>query len=474
MADFFTPTHNCWKVAQAERATILIDGENYFRAVRSSMARAKQRIVLLGWDFDARIKMYDTVNSVDGPIEIGEYVNWLIKRNPELHIYILRWDTGAIKTLFRGATFFTFLRWLIHPRIHLKMNGKHPKGAATHQKVVTIDNNTAFCGGIDITENRWDTRSHSEDEPGRSQPDDQDAGPWHDASIVVQGDIASALVSFSENRWQVAGGQPMRPVTVSADCWPQGLEPDFENVDLAIARTEPQMQDQVEVREIEQLCLGMISTAEKFIYAESQYFASRAIAKAIFKRLSEPDGPEVVIVNPASSEGWLEAEVMDTTRARLVGALLKAKYAKKFRIYHPVNEAGSPIYVHAKILIIDDRMLKIGSSNFNNRSMGFDTECDIALHASDASGEATTRSAIASIRDSLLAEHLGVDTSRISALITESESIIDAIGRCRGIGRTLRDYQFPDMDSVEEWLSEHDVLNDEENDDEIERTNLNF
>lgn len=122
MTDLFTPTHNCWKVAHAESATILVDGENYFRAVRGSMALAKQRIMLLGWDFDTRIKMCDTQNDTDGPLELGTYIDWLIERNPDLHVYILRWDTGAIKALFRGTTILTVFRWFLHPRIHLKLN----------------------------------------------------------------------------------------------------------------------------------------------------------------------------------------------------------------------------------------------------------------------------------------------------------------------------------------------------------------
>ena len=456
MNGVFAAPRNCWKVAHAERASVLVDGENYFRAVRSSMARAQQRIVLLGWDFDARIKMFDTKDETQGPLEIGAYIEWLIQRNPKLQVYILRWDTGAIKSLFRGKTLLTIARWLLHPRIHLKLNGKHPNGAATHQKVVAIDDDIAFCGGIDITEGRWDTRSHEESEPHRSQPDGTDAGPWHDASSVVQGDIARLLGQFAEERWKRAGGQALLPVQHSGDCWPKGLKPDFEEVTLAIARSEPQMSDQDEVREIEHLFLDMIAAAQKWIYAESQYFASSSIARAIYKRLSEPDGPEVVIVAPASSDGWLEAEVMDTTRARLVGALLKAKRSDRFRLYHPVNEAGSGIYVHAKVLIVDDRILKIGSANMNNRSLGFDTECDIALDAGD---QREVRNAIAEIRNSLISEHLGTDAHSFATLLEESGSLIDAIGRSRKPGRTLQDYQIPDINAVEEWLSEHDVLN---------------
>ena len=46
-----------------------------------------------------------------------------------------------------------------------------------------------------------------------------------------------------------------------------------------------------------------------------------------------------------------------------------------------MTDGGAPIYVHSKVLVVDDRLLRIGSSNINNRSMGFDSECDVAIEA---------------------------------------------------------------------------------------------
>ena len=83
------------------------------------------------------------------------------------------------------------------------------------------------------------------------------------------------------------------------------------------------MTGQEPVREIEQLYLDLIARAERWIYAESQYFASRKIAEAIAKRLEEPDGPEIVIINPVQADGWLEQEAMDSARAQLLDALEK-------------------------------------------------------------------------------------------------------------------------------------------------------
>src|SRR5690606_9645133 len=127
--------------------------------------------------------------------------------------------------------------------------------------------------------------------------------------------------------------------------------------------------------------LDAIARARRMIYCESQYFASRRIAEAIAERPAEPGGPDVVIVNPESADGVLGTNTMDTARARLLSLVDTADIHRRFRIYSPVTAGGEPIYVHAKILVIDDALLRVGSSNLNNRSMGFDTECDLIIEA---------------------------------------------------------------------------------------------
>lgn len=458
----FKPGINCWRVEHADKVTVLVDGEDYFRAVRAAMIRAKRRIVLMGWDFDARLEMHDTQGEVEGPLEVSRFFAWLLKRNPDLHIYILRWNIGMLKSLGRGRTIFTILKWMAAKRIHLKLDGYHPVGAAQHQKVVAIDRDTAFCGGIDMTDGRWDTRDHAEEQEERIQPSGADAGPWHDTAMVMQGPVAAALAEFAEARWDKLARRRIVPAQDENDCWPECIEPDFENVDIAIARTKPKMPDEDEVREIEQLYLDIIASAKRYIYAESQYFASRKIGAAIAARLKEADPPEIVIVNPIHAEGWLEPEVMDTSRARIMEALHRRDEQGRFRMYHALNEAGRGIYIHAKLLITDDEVLRIGSSNFNNRSLGFDTECDVAL---EARGDAEVSARIAAVRNDLLAEHLNKTVEEIAELFERTGSLIETIQLARGPGRTLRDYQTPDLTEIEKWLADNDAFDPKNTDD---------
>lgn len=87
---------------------MIVDADDYFKAARAAMLKAKRQVILIGWDFDARIRLGESSGD-DGPQEVGAFFSWLVQRTPDLHIYILRWDTGAIKTLFHGRTLLRLL-----------------------------------------------------------------------------------------------------------------------------------------------------------------------------------------------------------------------------------------------------------------------------------------------------------------------------------------------------------------------------
>ncbi len=235
---------------------------------------------------------------------------WLVERNPELEIFLLRWDVGALKTLLRGSTFFTLLKWMAHPRIHTKLDGAHPTGSSHHQKIVVIDDALAFCGGIDMTADRWDTRAHAfEDERRRRPFTRRRYKPWHDASTALTGPAAARLGEICRQRWLTAGGAPdPQAIEGVPATWPDGLWTTFRDLDIAVSRSAPELGDRDAVREIEELYVDQIRAARRIVYAESQYFASRRIAEAIAHRLEEPDGPEIVVGQPGLGAGVAGAD----------------------------------------------------------------------------------------------------------------------------------------------------------------------
>lgn len=439
---------------------VIVDADIYFRLARAALLKAERRIMLVGWDFDARIHLTNEARLPGEPDTVGEFLYWLVERRPGLELYLLRWDVGAIKTLGRGSTMFTVVKWMTHPRIHTKLDGAHPPAASHHQKIVSIDDRFAFCGGIDMTGDRWDTRDHREDDPGRRRPNGQPYKPWHDATSALDGAAAEALGELCRDRWMRATGDTLAPVAGDADIWPEALDPQFRAIDVGIARTLPEIANHPAAHEIEALFVDQIGAARTTIYMESQYFASRKVAEAIAYRLDEPDGPEIVIVNPDTAQGWLEPVAMDSARARLMQALFHHDKGGRLRMYHPVTTAGTPIYVHAKMTFIDDRQLRIGSANLNNRSMRLDSECDVIVDAGEGA-DTTLTTAIAALRDDLLAEHLDVPADEVTRTIAATGSLIAAIEQLRGAGRTLVPYEVPNLSDVEAWLADHEVLDPE-------------
>jgi phosphatidylserine/phosphatidylglycerophosphate/cardiolipin synthase-like enzyme len=158
---------------------------------------------------------------------------------------------------------------------------------------------------------------------------------------------------------------------------------------------------------------------------------------------------------------------MDTARARLVTALRQLDRHDRLRIYHPYTTAGEPIYVHAKIMVVDGRALRIGSANMNNRSMGLDTECDLLVEAGDKDRAAA---AIHAIECGLIAEHLAVSPDAVADALAGDGSLIAAIEAMRGEGHSLRPYEVKDVDAVEAWLADNAVLDPEGPSDLFEMT----
>lgn len=461
------PGRNCWRVERAERAAVVVDAADYFKLARRAMLRAKSQILLIGWDFDTRIFLDDSPGE-EAPDKLGPLISWLAKHRPEVCIHILKWNLGAPKLLGRGTTVLRLARWALSKRITFKLDGAHPVGASHHQKIVVVDDKLAFCGGIDMTASRWDTRDHLDEDKRRRRPTTgRPYRPWHDATMAVDGAAAKALGELARARWEIAGGPPLPVPDVESDPWPEQLEPDFRSVNVAVARTRGAYKDIAGLREIEALFVDMIARAKRFIYAESQFFASRVIGEAIAKRLQEPDGPECVIVNPTDADGWIYDEVMSPARAELLKTVARVDVNKRFRIYTPVTSGGEDIYVHSKITIVDDEMLRVGSANINNRSMGVDSECDLLIDTRDPANRGAGEQ-IAALRFDLLAEHLGVAPEALKEKEAETGSMIAAIEGLRGQGRTLIPFEPDEPNSVEKLLADNELLDPESSGEESE------
>lgn len=433
---FFEEDQNCWRVAKAEKLALIVDAADYFQMLRKVISTSKRELLLIGWDFDFEMEMLPGESDSDGlapdglPNKLGVFLEAVVDRAPDLHLYLLKWN-GAVLVAPGRLIPSLALSVFGSERIHFALDGHHPFGACHHQKIVVADDTVAFCGGIDATEGRWDTSDHLPNDPRRVDKDGAPTAPWHDATFALAGPAANALAELSRRRWHRATGEKLTaPQEPARTLWPAGLKADAEWIDIAIARTEPPYEGEPLVNEIEQLFLDSINAATDTIYIESQYFAGESIGDALEARLAEQDGPDVVVINPQFALSQFEDEAMHVLRGRMINRLKAADHQDRFRIFHPVNAAGDPIYVHAKIMIVDSRIFHLGSSNLNNRSMGFDTECDIAISAPDA--------LITSFRTRLLSEHLDVSPDVFEETLKSEKSLIATINKLNsGAGRAL-------------------------------------
>jgi len=418
-----------WRFAKASRAHVVVDAAAYFDLMHEAMLKARQRILLIGWDFDTRIKLaggrrwWNLPRRTRFPARLGAFVVWLVQRTPGLEVRVLKWNFGALKFIFRGSMILDLVRWAWNRSIDFKFDSAHPLGCSHHQKIVVIDDRFAVCGGIDMTSDRWDTPAHRDEDPRRRKINGKPYGPWHDLTMLAEGEAAFALGELGRKRWRQAGGKPMHPCKPQAEtAWPESVVAEFRDVEIGIARTRAAWRDVSEVREIERLFVEQIRRARRLIYAESQYFASRKIAEAIALKVAEPDPPEIVLINPESASGWLEQAAMDGARVRLRHAIVDRDHARRFRIFVPFTAGGTPIYVHSKMMIVDDEIVRVGSANMNNRSMGLDTECDVFIDAARP-GNGHIVNAITRLRHSLLAEHCGIATDQVAPLLERHGSM---------------------------------------------------
>lgn len=454
----FAPGRNCWRVAHAARAAFVIDAAAYFDAFGRACLQAQRDIIIVGWDFNSRTRLWPERGPDGVPAVLGDFLNYLVRRRRRLRIHVLNWDFPMIYGANREFIPMFSEGWRHHHRIQMRFDDSIPVGSSHHQKMVVIDDALAFVGGIDLTKCRWDTPQHLAQDPRRVNEDGSHYIPFHDMMMAVDGEAARAVGELCRERWQRATGHALRPVLTRVDPWPATLTADVERVGVALARTAPAYRGTPELREVENLYLDAIAAAQRFIYIENQYFTSRRVGEALGEALQRDDGPEIVIVLRPRCDGWLEGPTMGALCAALLKQLREADRHQRLRVLYPVVPGLGPdefINVHAKLMIVDDRLARIGSANLNNRSMGLDTECDLAL---EARGDERVSEAVKALRNRLLAEHLGTTPEEVDAAVRAEDSLIGAIEQLRRSDRPTFEPFEPQKDWPAAWGTVAELL----------------
>lgn len=393
----FQPGYNCWRVEPSDRTALFIDNDETFDALKPLILSAKKSIWILAWVFDPLTRLDpDRVRKSRDPTH-ADRIGLILRRqaalNPALDVRVLTWDMPfpiAAAQLFgphRGAAFFA------GSRVKYRLDATLPASACHHQKAVIIDGVSALISGGDIGVDRWDDQRHLDNNPLRRLPTGRHYPPRHEVAMLVDGRAGEAMADLFIDRWRTSGGEPIaRPERPEETPWPEDLIPDLRRTPIAVARTAAAWQGRPEIIESLLLHLASIKRAKRLIYLENQYLTSPIIVEALAERLVEPDGPEIVTIGPARSPSYFDQMTMDSARTAAINRLRELDVHKRFSAFSAHTPKGAPIIVHSKVTIIDDQVLRIGSANLNNRSIGLDSECDLALEGHSDFERETIRS----------------------------------------------------------------------------------
>jgi phosphatidylserine/phosphatidylglycerophosphate/cardiolipin synthase-like enzyme len=363
----FAPRRGC-------RVEPFVDGGEALPRIADAIRSARSHVHLAGWHFDPSFRLEE-----DGPT-LRELLAEAAQR---VDVRVLAW-AGAPLPLFhpdRGEVRKACEELAGGTRISMALDARERPFHCHHEKLVVVDGETAFVGGIDLTAlsgDRLDSSAH----PRR------DGLGWHDTAMRLEGPVVADVARHFLARWHAvaADGLP-GPIEVPA------VEP---GVEVQFVRTVPeQLYEPWRDGEwsILESYLRALRAAERFVYLESQFLWSPEVVFALAEKLRRPptDDFRVIALLPSQPNNGA-----DDSRGQ-VGILIDADKecddTTRFlacTLYQP-GPGGNPVYVHSKAAIVDDNWLTVGSANLNEHSLFNDTECNVVVRDPELAREVRLR-----------------------------------------------------------------------------------
>jgi phosphatidylserine/phosphatidylglycerophosphate/cardiolipin synthase-like enzyme len=349
-------------VRQGNAVEVLIDGAEALPAMAAELRSARSHVHLTGWYFSPDFHL---VRGREGFV-LRNLLAELAERVP---VRVLSW-AGAPLPLFRPSRSDVRAmrdKLVAGTKIECHLDAKERPLHCHHEKTIVIDDRIAFVGGIDLTTesgDRFDSSAH----PSRA------SFGWHDASARITGPAVADVAEHFRMRWQEVAGETLPPVDVPE---PTGT------LDVQVVRTVPERVYVVSRRGIFTILesyLRAFRSAERLIYLENQFLWSPEIAGVLDRILCDHPDPDfrLVLVLPAKPNTGA-----DDTRG-VLGELIEADDDNgrllACSLFARAGSIADPIYVHAKIGIVDDSWLTLGSANLNEHSLFNDTEMNIVTH----------------------------------------------------------------------------------------------
>ena len=366
---------------------VLIDGAETFPRIAAELERAKSHVHLTGWQFSP-----DFALTRDAKPKILR--NLLAEIAAHVDVRVLAWAGAPLPFFQPSRASVRKMRDLLcsGTRIHCALDAKERPLHCHHEKTIVIDDRVAFVGGLDLTtegSDRFDSDAH------RARA----SVGWHDLSTLVQGPAVSDIAEHFRMRWNEVTNELLpSPVPTKAE----------GDVQIQIVRTIPERIYKALPRgdfSILESYVSALRGAQELIYLENQFLWSPEITAILCNKLLRPptDRFRLVIVLPTKPNTG-----MDDTRGTL-GELVEADAGAgrllACTLYARHGALSDPVYVHAKVGIVDDSWLTIGSANLNDHSLFNDTEMNIVTRDPTVVRETRLR---------LWAEHLELPISDVA------------------------------------------------------------
>ncbi len=372
---------------------VLIDGAQALPEIARELYAARSHVHLTGWFFSPDFALTREAE----PLVLRNLLAELAER---LDVRVLAW-AGAPLPLFRpsrGEVRKMREQLVQDTRIQCALDSKERPMHCHHEKTIVIDDRIAFVGGIDLTYeagDRYDTNNH----PARARVG------WHDICARIEGPAVSDVGDHFRMRWHETTGETLTPVVPTDNAG---------EIDLQIVRTIPERiysaSPHGEFRILESY-LRAFHAAQRLIYLENQFLWSPEVCSVLQAKLADPPNPDfrVLLLLPARPNTG-----GDDTRgalAELIEADNGAGRVLACSLYARSGPRSDPIYVHAKIGIIDDAWMTLGSANLNDHSLFNDTEMNVITRDAELARQTRLR---------LWAEHLELPIDQIPHNPTET------------------------------------------------------
>jgi phosphatidylserine/phosphatidylglycerophosphate/cardiolipin synthase-like enzyme len=315
-------------------------------------------------------------------------------------------------------------------------------GGSHHQKFVVLRHrrdparDVAFLGGIDLCHSRRDDAEHRGDpQAAPLSPPYGDRPPWHDAQVAVHGPAVAEVETVFRERWDDPAPETRQPFRRLRDHLERmddvpPLPPAYPAPEPAgthavqLLRTYPYRRSPYPFaprgeRSVARAYQKVLRRARSLVYLEDQYLWSTDVIESFAEALEREPALRMVVVVPRhpDQDGWLASPASLIGRSEALGRLHEAG-GDRVGVYDLENHAGTPVYVHAKVCVVDDVWATVGSDNVNLRSWTYDSElsCAVLDDEEDPRPPAGGRVFARRLRLMLAAEHLDRDPGDVHEL----------------------------------------------------------